>query len=145
MGKGCSIATRDFGSEPYLITIGNNVQITNDVKFANHGAGWVMRKKYPKFDCFGKIKIGNNVYIGNNVMIMPGVTIGSNVIIGAGSVVTKSFADDVIIAGNPAKVIGAIQNYEAKMLPYNLDTKGMNYNEKKNYLLGVTDDLFIKR
>lgn len=51
------------------------------------------------------VKVGNNVWIGTRVIIMPGVTIGNNCIIGAGSVVTKSFADNSIIAGVPAKKI----------------------------------------
>lgn len=145
IGSGCSIATRNFGSEPYLITIGNHVQITNDVKFATHGASWVLRDKYPNFDCFGKITVGNNVYIGNCVLIMPGVTIGNNVIVGAGAVVTKSIPDHSIVAGNPAKIISTIADYEAKMTAYNLDTKKMNYQEKKDYLLSLNDDKFIKK
>ena len=52
-----------------------------------------------------KVSIGNNVWIGGGVIILPGVNLGNNVIVGAGSVVTKSFPDNVIIAGNPAKVI----------------------------------------
>lgn len=51
------------------------------------------------------IKIGNFCWIGDNVFIREGVTIGNNVVIGANSVVTKSFADNAVIAGVPAKVI----------------------------------------
>ncbi len=56
------------------------------------------------------IKIGDNVWLGANVIILPGISIGSNVIIGAGSVVTKSFPDNVVIAGNPAKVLKSNEN-----------------------------------
>lgn len=145
IGKNCWIATRQFGSEPYLITIGNHVQITENVRFFTHGGGWVLRNKYPSFDLFGKIKIGNNVYIGNSSLIMPGITVGNNVIIGAGSVITKSVPDGVIVAGNPARVIGTINDYERKILKYNLNSKGMNYNKKKKYLLSLEEDKFIKR
>lgn len=45
-------------------------------------------------------KIGSNVYIGNNALIMPGFTIGDNVLFAAGSVVTKSVPDNVVVVGS---------------------------------------------
>lgn len=49
--------------------------------------------------------VGDNVTIGANVCIIGPITIGNNVTIGAGSVVVKDIPDNVIIAGNPAKII----------------------------------------
>lgn len=50
--------------------------------------------------------IGSNVWIGGSAVILPGVTIGDNVVVGAGSVVTKgTYPPNVVIAGNPAKII----------------------------------------
>lgn len=49
--------------------------------------------------------IGDNVYIGPGVKIFGPITIGNNVTIGAGAVVNKSFPDNVVIAGVPAKII----------------------------------------
>jgi acetyltransferase-like isoleucine patch superfamily enzyme len=49
--------------------------------------------------------IGKNCWIGYGVVILPGVVIGDNVTIGANSVVNKSFTDNVVIAGVPAKII----------------------------------------
>ena len=54
------------------------------------------------------IKIGTDVWIGGNVCILPGVTIGNNVVIGAGTVVNKNVPDNVVIAGNPFKIIKEI-------------------------------------
>lgn len=53
----------------------------------------------------GRPKIGNNVSLGANVIIIGNITIGDNVTIGAGSVVVKDVPDNVVIAGNPAKII----------------------------------------
>lgn len=52
-----------------------------------------------------EVIIGDNCWIGGGVTILPGVTLGDNVVVGAASVVTKSFPSNVVIAGNPAKVI----------------------------------------
>jgi acetyltransferase-like isoleucine patch superfamily enzyme len=54
------------------------------------------------------IKIGRNCWIGNGAAILAGVTLGDNVVVGANSVVTKSFPNNVVIAGVPAKIIKEI-------------------------------------
>jgi acetyltransferase-like isoleucine patch superfamily enzyme len=143
IGKRCSIATYDWGSEPYLITIGDHVQVTSHVRFFTHGACWVLREECPDFDVFGKIIVGNNVYIGNCALILAGVTIGNNTIIAAGAVVTKSHPDGVILAGNPAKVVGNVIDFKEKMLPYNLNTKSLP--NKREILENTSESLFIKK
>jgi acetyltransferase-like isoleucine patch superfamily enzyme len=55
------------------------------------------------------VKIGENCWLGNSCTILPGVTLGDNVTVGANSVVTKSFPDNVVIAGIPAKIIKNIE------------------------------------
>ena len=60
-----------------------------------------------------KVTIGHNVWIGGGVTILPGVSLGNNVVVGAGTVVTKSFPDNVVIAGNPAQIIRRIDQSES--------------------------------
>lgn len=146
IGEDCIIQKRvSFGSEPYLVTLGNKVRVTNGTKIFTHGGAIIFRDKHPDLDFFGKVKIKDNVYIGNDCLIMPGVTIGSNVIVAAGSVVTKSIPDNTIVGGNPAKVIGSFSDFEKRMLEKNVMSKGMSFKEKRDYLLSLPDSEFIKK
>jgi len=54
------------------------------------------------------VTIGHNVWIGGRAVINPGVTIGNNVVVGSGAVVTKNVPDNVVVGGNPAKIIKSI-------------------------------------
>ena len=144
IGENCFIPDKTiWPTEPYLIKIGNNCQITSGVKIFTHGGAHVLRDEIPDFDCFGRVSIGDYVYIGNNSLILPGVTIGSHVLIAAGSVITKSIGDNVVVAGNPARIICSIQDYKANNIKYNTHTKGIPAIKKKQMLLNMDERLFI--
>lgn len=134
-----------LSSEPYLITIGNHCQITSGVRLFTHGGGQVLRNRYPEFDTWEKCLIGNGVYIGNNSLIMLGVTIGDNVLIAAGSVITKSVPSRVVVVGNPTKIICTIDEHYQRNKLLNLDTTNLSQQEKKEYLISLPEDKFIKK
>lgn len=138
IGNNCEIySNTSFGSEPYLIEIGNNVRITEGVTLTTHDGGmYVLRNmnKLPNADKFGKIKIGNNVHIGIRSIVMPGVTIGDNVVIGAGSVVTKDIPSNSVAVGIPCKVIETIDDYYKKNKDKVLYTKNKTVEEKRKIL-----------
>lgn len=83
----------DFCTEPWLIEIGNECLITQNVRFHTHdGSVNMVRRlgeKYKDIMKFGRISVGDHVFIGANVQIMPSVRIGSRAIVAAGSCVTK--------------------------------------------------------
>lgn len=54
------------------------------------------------------VTIGDHCWIGGHATINPGVTLGDNVVVASGAMVTKSFGNNVVIAGNPARVIREI-------------------------------------
>lgn len=143
IGNNCEVYKNvSFGSEPYLISIGDNVRITSGVKFCTHDGGmWVVRNlEYNKTaDLFGRIRIGNNVHIGWNSIIMPNVNIGSNVIIGIGSVVTHDIPSNSVAVGVPARVIRSINEYYEKNKMQIVDTKGMSSEEKLVFLKNKFD------
>lgn len=146
IGDGCRIASYNFGSEPYLIEIGNDCHITKGVKFINHDGGvWVFRKRNENFDVFGKIKIGNNVYIGNDCVIMPGVEIGNNCVVGASSVITKSIPDNSVVAGVPARYICSVEDYYERMCQKNFNSKNIPSSKKREYVLSLINEKGIKK
>ena len=112
-----------FGSEPYLIEIGDRTKITANCTFINHdGAMYVIRsmEKFADARNFGRIKIGKNCFIGNNCTILPGVEMGDNCILGAGSVLNSSTIPNSVYAGVPAKFICTIEEYGEKALKNNV-------------------------
>ena len=146
LGNNCLLyRSMEWPSEPYLITIGNHVQLTRGVAIHTHGGGNVIRRKIADFDSFGKVVIKDWAYIGAHAQIMPGVTIGEGSIVAAGSVVTKSVPDGMVVGGNPAKILCSVNDYLQRNLKYNLKTKGKSIKDKKRYLLSLSDDAFIKK
>ena len=145
MGNNNFIASHFWSSEPYLIRVGNHCQITAGVKVFTHGGANVLRQEIPDFDVFGKVSIGDWVYLGNNVLVMPGVIICDHVLVAAGSVVTKSIPANVVVAGNPARIVCTLEEYKQKNLKYNTGTKGLNQKDKEKFLNGLSEDRFIQK
>lgn len=93
------------------ISIGNNVLFASNIFISDHQHGFIdtrdsnvpplARNLYSK----GPVIIEDNVWIGENVAILPNVTVGKGCIIGANAVVTKSFPENCVLGGNPAKII----------------------------------------
>lgn len=135
IGENCQLLSNTVLPEPYLIKIGNNVKITDNVKLLTHDGGiHVLRNLglLPNADKFGKITIGNNVFIGNNVIILPGITIGDNVVIGAGSIITKDISNNLVVAGVPARKIKTIEEYYDSVKTECIFTKNQRSFERES-------------
>lgn len=109
----------------HLVTIGNNVTITNSTILA-HDASTKKALGYSKIGC---VDIGNDVFIGFGCVVLPGVKIGNRVIVGAGTIVSKDVPDNVVIVGNPYRVIDTYDNYMIK--------------NKKNMEIGPVSDIVL--
>jgi len=125
-----------FGSEPYLIRLGNHVTVGPSVRFVTHDGGvWVFRDEYPNIDVFSPITVGDNVFIGINSILLPGANVGNNCVIGAGSVVKGTLDQGYVYAGVPAKKICSLKQYKEKSFSKMLPTKGLDFVAKKKSLL----------
>lgn len=98
------------------ITIGDNTAIGGNVKILDNDFHPIEVEERNKLlnDLHGgdsnlvpsrEIKIGKNCFIGCNTIILKGTVLGNGCVVGAGAVVTGKYEDNVVIAGNPAKVI----------------------------------------
>lgn len=94
----------EFGSEPWIITLGKNVHLTNGVQFITHDGGTLLfRDKVADLEITKPIVLGDNVYVGTSALLLPGVNIGSNSIVAAGAVVTKDVPSGEVWGGSCEK------------------------------------------
>ncbi|MBJ2174516.1 sugar O-acetyltransferase [Aureibaculum sp. A20] len=92
------------------VTIGNRVMFGPNVQIytATHPLDAKTRASWLEFA--KPITIGDDVWIGGGAIVCPGVTIGNGAVIAAGAVVTKDVKANVVVGGNPAKIIKEIDN-----------------------------------
>jgi len=124
-----------FGSEPWLISLGDNAFITAGVQFITHDGGTlILRKEIPDLEWTAPISVGDDVYFGVRAVILPGVTIGNRCIIAAASVVTKDVPDNSVVGGVPARRISSVDEYMEKMKAKSLGLGHLSAAEKATQL-----------
>lgn len=132
------VALPNFGSEPFLISIGKHVTITGGVSFITHDGGtWVFRDqaKYRNVVKYGRITIHDNCFIGYGATIMPGVSIGPNSVVAAGAVVAKDVPPNTVAGGVPAHVLMTVEDYAERCL------EGMPAYDQEAYRRNKVDEL----
>jgi len=92
------------------VTIGSNVLIGPNVQIYTATHPLDARTRNTWLESAKPVSIGDSVWIGGGAVICPGVTIGNGVVIAAGAIVTRSVPDNVLVGGNPARIIREIDN-----------------------------------
>ena len=98
---------------PWMLKIGKYCKITRGVTILTHDySRSVLRRAYGEILGEAALTtIGDNVFIGVNSIVLMGAQVGNNVIVGAGSVVSGTIPDNVVIAGNPAKIVRSLDEH----------------------------------
>lgn len=108
-GNNISISNNFSIEANFSVIIEDNVLIGTNCKILDNDGHFLdPDKRIEKYKEGKEIVIKQNVFIGDNVTLLKGVVIGKNSVIGNGSVVTKSFPENSIIAGNPAQLIKSL-------------------------------------
>jgi len=110
-GERVSIGSNVFLNNDFMVLgsgrvrIGNNVLIGPGTRLytPNHPLDVSLRRE--GWEIGLPITIEDDAWLGGSVVVCPGVTIGARSVVGAGSVVTKDVPPDVVVAGNPARVV----------------------------------------
>ena len=109
IGDRCTIGDRTEIHVSEKVSIGNNVIIGWDCVILDHA----YHKIKGEDEKVKPVIIEDDVWIACRAIILPGVRISSNSIVAAGSVVTKDVPPGSLVAGNPAKVVRAINGWES--------------------------------
>ena len=120
-GENVELYTTEFGTEPYLISIHDNVVCAANVRFINHDVSCYRIAHYlgissAQVDSVGSIELFENCFIGAYTILMPGCSVGKNSVIAAGSIVTKHVPENEVWGGVPAKFIMTIDEYAKRVI-----------------------------
>lgn len=87
------------------VRIGKNCMLAPNVKILTATHPIDAQERISGIEYAQPITIGDNCWLGAGAMILPNVSLGNNVVVAAGAVVTRSFGDNVVIGGCPARVL----------------------------------------
>lgn len=136
LGKNVELYTLEFGTEPYLISIHDNVIVAAAVKFINHDVSVfnmarLLGLRRGDIDKIGGIELFDNCFVGAHTTLMPGCSVGRNSVIAAGSIVTKHVPDGEVWGGIPAKFIMTTEEYARRLQAKSAQFPWMPLEKKK--------------
>lgn len=135
LGENVELYTLKLGTEPYLISIHDNVICAADVHFVNHDVSIFNVARYlgmkrGEIDKVGSIELFDNCFVGADTILMPNCSVGKNSVIAAGSIVTKHVPDNEVWGGVPARFIMTTDEYAEKMKAHSAQFPWMPLDRK---------------
>lgn len=95
-----------------LLTIGDGVVLARGVTILLHDSA--LNNVCGEPLKFGHVVLGDRCYVGANATVLCGVAVGAQAVVGAASVVTRDVPSGAVVAGNPARVCGTVEELAAK-------------------------------
>lgn len=124
-----------FGSEPYLVDIGDHVTISQGVRFITHDGGLrVIRDEHPGAYYYAPIRVGARAFIGAHAILLPGATVGECTVVGAGAVVAGDLPAGYVCAGVPARPLKTVEQYAYSRRADWVDTSHLSEADKRTLL-----------
>lgn len=143
VGEDSRILSHLFGSEPWLVSIGDRVTLSSGVRILTHdGVGWLFRNSDGRRYRYARVSIGDDVFVGIGSIIMPGVRIGDRCVVGAGSVVTRSVPSGTVVAGNPARYVTTYDSLRLRTSEWATERE-LAGSEYKEGILGIVDKEYV--
>jgi acetyltransferase-like isoleucine patch superfamily enzyme len=138
IGSGCELigtTLHTFGSEPYLVTIGDGVTVSHGADFLTHDGGLrVVRDRHPGAFYYAPITVGDHAFIGAHAVLLPGTVIGERAVVGAGAVVSGEVPAGTVVAGVPARPVKSVEEYGSARRAEWIDTAGLSARDKERLL-----------
>lgn len=134
-GEHCFFVPYNYGTEPYLLSFGDNVFVASDVRFVTHDVTakmfQYMEPEQRHTSRVGTIEVGSNVFIGVGATILYDVCIGDRVIVAAGALVNRDLPEGGIYAGVPARRVGSFNDYIEKSRIYSKDVPWTDHDTQE--------------
>ena len=112
VGRNCNVYGLNVDRDlPGLVEIGDDCILAGDVTILAHDVApaiWMKKSK------LARTRVLDRCFIGQRAILLAGVTVGPDAIVGAGSVVSKDVPPRTVVAGNPAQVVGTLDEYLAR-------------------------------
>lgn len=110
--RGSAIGARNVINVESGLTLGEGTQVSWDTQILDTDFHHLTGSDGKTRSHTAAIEIGRHVLIGTGAMVLKGVIIGDGAVVAAGSIVTRSVAAGAIVAGNPARVVGEVTNWD---------------------------------
>lgn len=113
IGHHTHLACTEAGS---MLIIGNGCMLSSYVQIRTGDSHSILGNNGERINYAESVHIGNHCWLGEGCKILKGVCLGGDVVVSTGAIVTKSFGNNVLIGGIPAKILKENITWDSKII-----------------------------